>query len=90
MRKSGRGHWLKCIFFSKWSLPLESTYGPILYNVKSLDMFVYEYFQNGPCHRLANNIPEPLAIICGCTAQFVSVLVGNPEGRFSNDMAHIK
>ena len=87
MRKSGRGHWLKCIFFFK----MVPSFGkPILYNVKSLDMFVYEYFQNGPCHRLANNIPEPLAIICGCTAQFVSVLVGNPEGRFSNDMAHIK
>ena len=26
---------------------------------------------------------------CGCTAQFVSDLVGNPEDRFSCDAAHI-
>ena len=30
----------------------------------------------------------PLAIFCGCTAQFVSDLVGNPEDRFCRDMAH--
>ena len=30
------------------------------------------------------------AIFCGCTALFVSDLVGNPEDRFSNDAAHMK
>ena len=30
-----------------------------------------------------------LAIICVCTACFVSDLVGNPEDRFSRDVAHI-
>ena len=29
-----------------------------------------------------------LAIFCGCTAQFVSGLVGNPEDRFSHNEAH--
>ena len=32
---------------------------------------------------------KPLAIISGCTAQFVSDLDGNPELRFSHDTAHI-
>ena len=27
---------------------------------------------------------KPLAIFCGCTARFVSGLVGNPEDRFSH------
>ena len=30
-----------------------------------------------------------LAIFCGCTAWFVSDLVGNPEDRFSRDEAQI-
>ena len=29
-------------------------------------------------------------IFCGCTARFVSDLVGNPEDRFSHDAAYIK
>ena len=33
---------------------------------------------------------KPLAIFCGCTAWFVSDLVGNPEDRFSHNQAHIK
>ena len=32
---------------------------------------------------------KPLAIFCGCTAWFVSDLVGKPEDRFSRDVAHI-
>ena len=28
-------------------------------------------------------------ILCGCTARFVSDLVGNPEDRFSQNEAHI-
>ena len=41
-----------------------------------------------------NTIPlipysKPLAIFCGCTAWFVWDLVGNPEDRFSLDVAHI-
>ena len=32
---------------------------------------------------------KPLAIFCGCTAQFVSDLVGNPEDRFSHNEARI-
>ena len=28
---------------------------------------------------------KPLAIFCGCTARFVSDLVGNPKDRFSRD-----
>ena len=31
----------------------------------------------------------PLAILCGCTAWFVSDLVGNPEDRFSKNEAHM-
>ena len=30
-----------------------------------------------------------LAILCGCTAWFVSDLVGNPEDRFSQNEAHL-
>ena len=30
----------------------------------------------------------PLAIFCGCTAWFVSDLVGNSEDRFSQNEAH--
>ena len=32
---------------------------------------------------------KPLAIFYGCTARFVSDLVGNPEDRFSHNEAHI-
>ena len=32
---------------------------------------------------------KPLAIFCGCTAWFVSDLVGNPEDRFSHNKAHL-
>ena len=31
----------------------------------------------------------PLTILCGCTAQFLSDLVKNPEERFSHDVAHM-
>ena len=30
-----------------------------------------------------------LAIFCGCTARFVSYLVGYPEDRFSHNEAHM-
>ena len=30
---------------------------------------------------------KPLAILCGCTARFVSDLVGNPDDRVSYDTA---
>ena len=33
---------------------------------------------------------KPLAILFGCTAPFVSDLVGNPEDRFSHDAAHVE
>ena len=33
---------------------------------------------------------KPLAIFCGCTARFVSDLIGNPEDRFTHDAAHIR
>ena len=32
---------------------------------------------------------KPLAIFCGCTAQFELDLVGNPKYRFSRDTPHI-
>ena len=32
---------------------------------------------------------QALAIFCGCTAWFVSDLVGNPEDRFSHVVAHL-
>ena len=32
---------------------------------------------------------KPLAILCGCTARFVSYLVGNPVDRFSHNEAQI-
>ena len=34
-------------------------------------------------------LPKSLAIFCGCTARLVSNLVGNPEDRFSRDVAQI-
>ena len=33
---------------------------------------------------------KPLAILCDCTARFVSDLVGNPEDRFSHNEAQIE
>ena len=33
---------------------------------------------------------KPLAIFCGCTAHFVSDLVGNPDVRFSRDAAKLQ
>ena len=35
-----------------------------------------------------SEISSLLAIFCGCTAPFLSDLVGNPEGRFSHNEAH--
>ena len=32
---------------------------------------------------------KPLTIFCGCTARFVSDLVGNPKDRFSHDTTNI-
>ena len=32
---------------------------------------------------------KPLAIFCGCTAWFVSDLVGYPDDRFSHNEAHM-
>ena len=36
-----------------------------------------------------SKISKPLAIFCGCTAWFVSDLVGNPEDRFSHNEGHL-
>ena len=36
-----------------------------------------------------NRNVKPLAIFCGCIAQLVSDLVGNPEDRFSHNEAHM-
>ena len=33
--------------------------------------------------------PKVSSHFCGCTARFVSDLVGNPKDRFSHDMAHL-
>ena len=48
---------------------------------------------NGSCSDLVNCIYHicawPLSSFCGCTGQFVSYLVTNPEDRFSRDVAHI-
>ena len=43
----------------------------------------YRHCKNGASIR---NL-KPLAIFCGCTARFVSDLVGNSEDRFSYDAA---
>ena len=40
------------------------------------------------CDSTIQNIKH-LSIFCGCTARFVSDLVGNPEDRFSRDTAQI-
>ena len=37
-----------------------------------------------------SKIFKPVAIFCGCTARFVSDLVGNPEDRFSRDRANLR
>ena len=46
------------------------------------------------CFRSIDNtiplISKPLVIFCGCTAPFVSELVGNPEDRVSHEAAHFK
>ena len=36
-----------------------------------------------------SEISSPLSIVCGCTGQFVSYLVGNPKDRFSHNTAHM-
>ena len=33
---------------------------------------------------------KSLAIFCGCTARFISDLVGHPEEQFSHDAAHMR
>ena len=33
---------------------------------------------------------KPLATLCGCTARFVSDLVGNPEDRISHNEAQLR
>ena len=38
---------------------------------------------------LPKSLYKSLAFFCGCTARFVSDLVGNLEDRFSYDAAHI-
>ena len=43
----------------------------------------YRHFENGASIR---NL-KSLAIFCGCTARFVSDLVGNPDDRVSYDAA---
>ena len=43
-------------------------------------------------HYTDSTIPlnfKSLAIFCGCTARFVSDLVGNPEDWFSHNAAHM-
>ena len=40
-------------------------------------------------HILIRNF-KPLAIFCGCTAQFVSDMVENPEDRFFHNEAHMQ
>ena len=48
-----------------------------------------------PCFRYTDTtIPllpkfKALAVLCSCTARFVSDLVGNPEDRFSNNEAQM-
>ena len=37
-----------------------------------------------------SEISKTLTIFCGCTARFVSDLVGNPEDRFSHNEAHME
>ena len=32
---------------------------------------------------------KPVTIFCGCTARFVSDLIGNPKDRFSHNVAQI-
>ena len=44
------------------------------------------FFLCGSAARLP--IFKPLAIFCGCTAWFLSDLVGNLEDRFSRNKAH--
>ena len=41
------------------------------------------------CFRYIASTIKSLAIFCGCTARFVSDLVGNPEDRFSHNEVQI-
>ena len=52
-----------------------------IYKNKGTDQLHGNYFLNPKF--------KPLNISCGCTARFVSDLVGNQEDRYSHDAAHI-
>ena len=53
-----------------------------------LTWLIYELHHDKTCFFIIQN-SKPLTIFCGCTAWFVSDLVGNPEDRFFFDMAHM-
>ena len=52
---------------------------------KGADQLLHKYY---PSTSFIRNV-KPLTIFCGCTAWFVSDLVGNPEDRFYHDSAHL-
>ena len=56
---------------------------------KLISVFVFATRIVHPSSSYIQNF-KPLAILCGCTAQFVSDLVGNPEDQFSHNEAQIK
>ena len=56
-----------------------------LVQINSSSSSLHRYY-NSPSSKIRKI--KRLAIFCGCTAWFVSDLVGNPEDRFSRDEAH--
>ena len=48
----------------------------------------FRYIEYNPSTSCIRNF-KPLVILCGCTARFVSDLVGNPEDRFSHNEAQL-
>ena len=61
----------------------------------SLFSFLHEQRQRSAFHYIDNKTPlyirnfKPLSILYGCTAWFMSDLVGHPEGRLSLKEAHL-
>ena len=54
---------------------------------KLISAFVFATRIVQSLYSLNPKIQAPRAIFCGCTARFVSDLVGNPEDRFSQNEA---
>ena len=56
---------------------------------KLISAFVFAKRIVQPLYFINPKFQAPIDIFCGCTARFMSDLVGNPEDRFSHDAAEL-